>query len=88
MTVLSNKQINSLEDLERVREELRKKRKSSSKSVCICMGPGCVASGHNVILDAGWVDQTIVGQGDSLLRFVKRYVLWNLGLLARGGVLV
>ena len=51
MTVLGNKRLSSPEDLERVREELRKKRKSSSKSVCICMGPGCAAKGANRIYE-------------------------------------
>jgi len=47
VTEHGNKQLISREDLERVREKLLEQRNSSTKSVCVCIGPGCAARGSN-----------------------------------------
>jgi len=47
MTVLGDRRLNSPDELERVREDLLKHRNSDTKSVCVCVGPGCAAKGAN-----------------------------------------
>ena len=45
MTVTADKVIDTPEALERLREELRKRRSPSAKSVRVCIGTGCAAKG-------------------------------------------
>ena len=45
MTVLSNKRLNSIADLDDMRKELLSLRSPSAKSVHVCTGPGCAAKG-------------------------------------------
>ena len=45
MTVLSNKRLNSIADLDDMRKELLSLRTASAKSVHVCTGPGCAAKG-------------------------------------------
>ncbi len=47
MTKLCGKRLNNHEELELVREDLLKHRNSGTKSVCVCVGPGCAAKGAN-----------------------------------------
>ncbi len=51
MTMLCNKRLNSPDELERVREDLLKHRNSDTKSVCVCIGPGCAAKGASRIYE-------------------------------------
>jgi NADH:ubiquinone oxidoreductase subunit F (NADH-binding)/(2Fe-2S) ferredoxin len=45
MTVLDNKRLNSIADLDDMRKELLSLRSPSTKSVHVCTGPGCAAKG-------------------------------------------
>ena len=45
MTVLSNKRLGSIADLEVMRQELLSSRAPSAKSIHVCTGPGCAAKG-------------------------------------------
>jgi NADH:ubiquinone oxidoreductase subunit F (NADH-binding)/(2Fe-2S) ferredoxin/NAD-dependent dihydropyrimidine dehydrogenase PreA subunit len=45
MTVVSNKRLNSIADLDDMRKELLSLRSPSAKSVHVCTGPGCAAKG-------------------------------------------
>ena len=45
MTVLSNKRLNNIADLDDMRKELLSLRTPSAKSVHVCTGPGCAAKG-------------------------------------------
>jgi len=51
VTMLCNKRLNSPDELERVREDLLKHRNSDTKSVCVCIGPGCAAKGASRIYE-------------------------------------
>ena len=45
MTVVGIERLSTLADLERLREDLRKRRDPAAKCVRVCIGPGCVAKG-------------------------------------------
>ncbi len=51
MTSFCDKRLNSPDELERVREDLSEHRNSDTKSVCVCIGPGCAAKGANRIYE-------------------------------------
>jgi NADH-quinone oxidoreductase subunit F len=45
VTITSNQLIKNPTELDRLREELQKRRNPSAKTVCVCVGPGCAAKG-------------------------------------------
>ncbi len=49
--VTSRRMIRSLEELERVREEVRKRRSSVARSVRVCIGTGCAAKGSRELYE-------------------------------------
>jgi NADH:ubiquinone oxidoreductase subunit F (NADH-binding)/NAD-dependent dihydropyrimidine dehydrogenase PreA subunit/(2Fe-2S) ferredoxin len=51
VTKLCSERLNGTDELERVREDLLKHRNSDTKSVCVCIGPGCAAKGANRIYE-------------------------------------
>jgi len=51
VTSFCDKRLNSPDELERVREDLSEHRNSDTKSVCVCIGPGCAAKGANRIYE-------------------------------------